>query len=208
MPALGSEFAVVVDESLAVTRAIEVARNESRVRSLTRRELTSRRIDVTYEAAFLRIFAEWEVFLEQVTIRYMCGYYSNLYSPLFVPGVTPSPDLQSAEAALHGGSAFILWHSVRRNMNRVHKFLDNCPVESVSDSASAWLTDVASVRHRIAHRSEDARVEFDTATRNFSGRRFTSSSAGKFLRSFSPSTDRWIVELTNGLKGLAVQIAP
>ena len=208
MPMFGSAFADDADTSLGVATAIEIARAESAVGSTTRRELTPRRIDVTYEAAFLRVFAEWEVFLEEVTVRYMCGYHCSLYNPTPVPGGRIYPTLSSAGSALRGRRQFLLWHNVQRNVDLVKRFLQLSPIEVVSNSSIAWLTDVALVRHRIAHRTEDSRAEFDSATRRLAGRRISGSSAGRFLRSSAPSGNRWIDELTLGLKGLAQQIAP
>jgi hypothetical protein len=71
--------------------------------------------------------------------------------------------------------------------------------------------EIASLRHRVAHGSHDARVRFDAATMLLAGRRVRGANPGRFLRSFNSSSvpsERWLVTVASELIALAHQIAP
>jgi hypothetical protein len=209
MPPLGTGYAEVADGSLAAAAAVEMARLAVPADSVARKALNSTRMHYVYEAAFLKTFAAWETLLEEATLRYMCGYSAVLYpNPAFPANITRATSLAQARQRLFGNYPFLLWHDPTRNANRVSGWVQGCPVEVVATTAQQWLEWVAAVRHRIAHRSDDARHKFDNATMGLAGVRIPGASAGRFLRSEAPSGRRWIVELTGGMKGLAIQVAP
>lgn len=154
MPELGSAYESAVDRATSVAAAMEVVRREV---SAARAELSSGRMEMAYEAAYLRIFAEWESLLEEATLRYMCGYYSPFYTPSFPGNKRQAPSLAVAGQRLFGGQQFLLWHDPMRNVRRVQAWLVQSPIETVCVTAQQWLTWAGFVRHRIAHRSNDAR---------------------------------------------------
>lgn len=208
MPALGSVFTTNSRASLDLATAVEFAKAHAPRGSPSAMQLTDTRIQVVYEAAYLRVFVQWETLLEEATLRYMCGYVSPLYVPIFPAGQVRSTSLADAAIALFRGAPFVLWHDPQRNVARVAQKLDASPVETVSNTAQAWLESAANVRHRIAHGSADAKRKFDQATMNLAGRRFPGASPGRFLRSRAGNGRRWLEEITLGLQGLAAQIAP
>jgi hypothetical protein len=168
------------------------------------------RVELLYELAYLRIFIGWESFLEQTFVRYLCGYRST-------GGVTFSPTgagafytkIQDAETSVLGGRQFVLWHDPISVMRRAQRFLINCPHESVIASHATRLTDYGSVRHRIVHGQEDARLKFNNATMNLAGRRYRGARPGRFLRDWDRSTtppQRWLSVLGADLANLAQQI--
>jgi hypothetical protein len=63
MPALGSAFCRKADEALDVIRALESLRVVSAPHGVAVRELTPTRLEYSYEAAFLRVFSQWEVLI-------------------------------------------------------------------------------------------------------------------------------------------------
>jgi hypothetical protein len=209
MPSLATNFGYIADRTVAFTAALEYVRRSSNLGSLGRAELTPARLELAYEIAFLRIFAEWETLLEEVTVRHMCGYTSSMYAPTFPPGIAVATTINAARITLLGGNRFVLWHDTGRNLRRVGRLLVGCPVETVTLSARTWLDDISAIRHRVAHRSDDARINFDSATLHLAAQRFRGSSAGNFLRSQDPSTgDRRIAVVVTRFKRLAAQLAP
>jgi hypothetical protein len=209
MPALGSAFCRKADEALDVIRALESLRVVSAPHGVAVRELTPTRLEYSYEAAFLRVFSQWEVLLEEATIRYMCGYSSDNYVPNRPSTTAKQPNIPVARTSLLGSRPFALWHDPIENADRIAKWVDSCPVEMVMRSASPWLSSIGYVRHRIAHDTRDARVKFESASLELSGRRYRRGSVGRFLRHAErESSDRQIDRLVQALKSLALQVAP
>jgi hypothetical protein len=208
MPQLGVHFTHRISESLALAQAGDLAA-AARQGDPLRDEWYVTRVELLYELAYLRIFIEWELFLEQTFLRYLCGYVSRggqIYSP--VSGGFCAT-LQAAEATLLGGRPFALWHDPRRVINRARQFLSDCPHERVIGSHVARLVDLAAVRHRIVHGQKDAKQKFDSATINLAGRRYRGARPGRFLRDWDnsgTSARRWLSALGLELRNLAQQI--
>jgi hypothetical protein len=167
------------------------------------------RIEDTYELAYLKIFVQWEIYLEDCFLRYLCGYSAtNGMAPLR-PGGTYYPSLAAATAAMLGSQAYALWHNPTKIIQRCSRFFNNGPIESTINSHSARLAALASVRHRIAHGQDDARLQFDAATMAIVGRRYRGARAGSFLRDLDTSQKspvRWLESLSSELRRLALQI--
>lgn len=163
------------------------------------------------ERKVVRIFVEWENFLEATFLRMMCGYESSVYIPSFAAGKKRQGTLVAAQSQLFGPRDYLLWHNPRAIQGRGQDWFVGGPHEVVTASNFTRLEWFASVRHRVAHGSEDARRKLDTATINLNGRRYRGSSAGRFLRdwdhSVSPSL-RWLNSIGDELAGLAAQISP
>lgn len=208
MPALASAFTVSASRSSSVIAALESLRSISAVGSPARRTLTPERLEVAYEAAFLRVFTQWEVFLEECTIRYMCGYSHVAYTPTYPASGGKKRTLTEARADLLNNRPFALWHDTQRNADRVAKWLTNSPVEQVMRTSSAVLDPMSAVRHRIAHASDDAKQKFDAAALALAGQRFGGGSVGRFLRGKNPGQPQTrYVDLVAILSALARQIA-
>jgi hypothetical protein len=208
MPPLAAEFARRVSESLAVAQAGDLAA-AAPLGSEIRREWHVSRAELLYELAYLRIFIGWELFLEQTFLRYLCGYVS--FTGIIYTSVTGAfcATLQDAEASVLRGQQFVLWHNPRAVIDRSRRFLAQCPHESIIASHTTRLTDLAAVRHRIAHGQRDARQRFDTATINLVGRRYRGARPGRFLRDWDRSVSpaqRWLNALGMELGNLAQQM--
>lgn len=208
MPPFAGWFQQRVTDALALAQAGDLAA-ASPFGSEIRRGWHVARVELLYELAYLRMFIEWELFLEQTFLRYLCGYVS-------VRGtVRPTSEvffstLPTAQAAVLGGRPYVLWHDPSTVIDRARRFLTGCPHEVVIGSYLARLTDLASVRHRVAHGQEDARRKFDTATTNIAGRRYRGARPGRFLRDWDRSVTpprRWLEALGLELENLAQQIA-
>lgn len=208
MPPLAAQFRQSVSEALALARAGDLAA-AAPVGGSLRGEWHVARVELLYELAYLRIFVEWELFLEQTFLRYLCGYVS-VGGHIYPPAVGSFyATLQAAETAILAGRPFALWHDPIRVIGRARQLLTRCPHESVIASHTARLVDLAAVRHRIVHGQKDAKQKFDTATINLAGRRYRGARPGRFLRDWDHSgtlARRWLSALGLELGNLAQQM--
>lgn len=210
MPGLQAEFHRQVADAMKLAEIGEIARAEATAASQTRRELHYRRIELLYELAFLRMFVAWEAFLEQVFLRYLCGYTSKHGGATPRPGQAFSPTLAATAVAVLGGKNYLLWHNPLTVADRCAGVFASCPIETVLRSNAARLDACAAVRHRIAHAQTDARQKFDAATMTMAGQRYRGARPGAFLRDRDATTTprvRWVDVLGQELQGLAAQIA-
>jgi hypothetical protein len=211
MPGLGSTFRAAVATAVGLAEAGEIIRALSAPRGRVHRELPLSRLEALHEMAYLRIFVQWETFIEATFLRMMCGYESSLYAPQFVFGKNRQSTLRDAQSALFGSKDFLLWHNPRLVRDRARDWFTLAPHELVAVSNFTRLEWFAAVRHRIAHGSTDARHKLDLATIGLCGRRYSASSAGRFLRDWDTSVSppqRWLHSIGDELGNLAVQIAP
>ncbi len=210
MPPLRAEFSARVSDAINLAAAGEIARSEAPVGSRTRAVLHHARLEYLYEIAYLRIFVGWENFLEQVFLRYLCGYSSSVGLATPALGKSFSPTLAKAEQAVLAGQAFRLWHNPATVVHRSQQHFSSCPLETVINSNLSRIEQLAAVRHRITHGQPDARRKFDAATMQIAGRRYRGARAGAFLRdddiTRAPSP-RWLSALGNEFQALASQIA-
>jgi hypothetical protein len=210
MPDLGAEFHRQAAEALVVAQIGELVRTEAAPTSQTRRQLRHTRLELLYELAFLRMFVAWETFLEEVFLRYLCGYVSRHGHAAPATGLTLCHSLADAQATVLRGRDYILWHSPVKVADRAQRVMVGCPVETVLRSNTARLESFAAIRHRIVHAQQDARRNFDTATMNIAGKRYRGARPGAFLRDrdFNTSVQvRWLDTLGQELQNLAAQIA-
>jgi hypothetical protein len=203
MPPFASAFRHRVIDCFELAEAGEIASLSS-----ASAEWPVTRIEQLYELAFLRIFIEWEVFLEQTFVRYLCGYRSihGRYTP--VSG-RYCASIAAAETLVFGNSGYALWHNPTRVVTRSQAHLTLCTHEIVIRSNISRLEHFSAVRHRLAHGQEDAKKKFNAATMALCGRRYPVGRPGRFLRDFDRSVTpnrRWLETLGLELGGLARQI--
>ncbi|MFJ6156615.1 hypothetical protein ACIQF8_14015 [Pseudarthrobacter sp. NPDC092184] len=171
-----------------------------------RRNLKAPQMEALYEAAYLRIFAAWEVFQEDATVRLMAGAASPTYQPKAPSGASLHPSLKAARLSLYSGSQFLLWHSPTKAITRISRVLDGSPIEVELSNSQNRLQHLGNIRHRVAHSSDDADAKFKVAALDITGISF-SGSPGKLLRAHD-ATDplnlkRWIFVITNELLEIA-----
>jgi hypothetical protein len=208
---LASQFRDEVDKALEIVRAIERVRFSLPSAPTIQRDLTSHRIELIYELAYLRIFLFWENFLEESFERYLCGYANSTGRQTLISGsfYKRTTDANQAIRAFEGGRRqYVLWHSADRVVARSQNFFRRGQHEIVINSNLSRLRDFSYIRHRIAHLQDDARRKFDRASMTVCGRRFIGAKAGKLLRYKSSPTERWIEVIARELSNLAGQIAP
>lgn len=207
MPSLNVSFSFEVGRAVQLAQVVENARTGSPIGSVARRELTLARTEAIYEAAYLRLFLAWETFLEQTFLRYLCGQVSGLGGcTLSNP---PYRTIPAAHVAVLSGHDFVSWADPAKVVQRSKRYMSKGFHEIVLASDQARLTHFKSIRNRIAHPSQFARNQFDAATRALAVRRYSGSSAGKFLRdkaTLAPYPKLWLELIGDELVSLASQI--
>lgn len=173
-----------------------------------RRNLKAPQMEALYESAFLRIFASWEVFQEDATIRMMAGAGTHTYKPVPASGSSVYGSMKAARAALYGNRPFLLWHNPEGVVNRVAKVLTGSPLEVELTTNKSKLEHYGNIRHRVAHGSDDAATKFKIASQYLTGVTHNGS-PGKLLRS-QDTTDplnlkRWISVITAELQQIAAK---
>jgi hypothetical protein len=198
-----------MDNSIRLAEIGEVARAEASRTSQTWANLHPVRLEALYEVAYLRMFVSWEVFLEEVFLRYLCGYASLSGAVTPRVGVTLAKGLTGAEAMLLGGRPYKLWHNPATVVARSQGFFTSCPMETVVDSYTTELERFAAIRHRITHGQSDARKNFDAVTMAIVGKRYRGARPGAFLRDLNPGTTpptRWLHSIGADMTAVAGQI--
>lgn len=201
-----------IDEAANLVHAAEVIRNAAPVTSHERRIFSFRQIEAMYELAYFRIFAAWEVFLEESFLRLMCGFEGAGH---IHPTKAPAPrTIQDARLAVLGGRRFKPWHDPTVVVDRTRVFFFpvpgiDVPHDSVVSSALILIKDYGDIRHHIAHLTDDTCTNYHAATMRLCGVRF-GRRAGRFLRSehIDSATglrSRWLDRICTDLKGLASQ---
>ncbi len=178
-------------------------------RSQIRIDLTVHRVCLIYELAYLRAFNQWESFLEDTLLRYVCGYsFAGIVSQ---PLIAHSPTLAAARTLLYANAPYLLWHSPTTAAQRAQNHLHQSNYETVLTASAQIISDYAGIRHRIAHDQTDAKQKFDVITMNLVGQRFLGSRPGLFLRTktqFNQQDMRWLERICAELSGIAMQLAP
>src|SRR5215217_1138043 len=82
MPPLATHFGVRVATAVGIAQAGELVRAGARPGTTAYTELRPARLEALYEMAYLRIFVEWESFLEETFLRLMCSYELPWHTPL------------------------------------------------------------------------------------------------------------------------------
>lgn len=166
-------------------------------------------VEALYEQAYLRVFVQWEVFLESTFYIYLCGENSKTGRVPLTTGGRYATNLAAAQAAVLGGRPFLLWHNVDDVVQRSRSFFASGPHERILGSASPHLRSFAAVRHRVTHGSQDVATKFDSATMSLAGKRYRGSRPGTFLRDSHAAPNgsrRWIVTIFREIAALAQQM--
>lgn len=207
LPSLDQHLSSQIVSSLALVTRLEIAAIRTPNRAPDRIRISD--LELAYELAFLRVFMEWEILLEQSLLRLMCGFrHSGGQEPLAL-GQNYCLRLIDAEANLLGNKPYLLWHNPDLAINRASRIFNNSRYENIIASAQQRLKHFAAIRHRIAHSQKDAAQKFDTASMNIAGRRYAASRPGRFLRDWqvgSTPPTRWLASICLELESLAKQI--
>jgi len=198
MPRFDRALSNQAQSAIGIVRAGEVAHVSGG--TAIRREWNTTRLEALYELAFLRVFAAWEMCLEAIFYRSLCGYASAAGQEILVSGGY-YPNLAAAESAVLGTQQYVLWHNPQKVIDRCRRFIRSghpgCPsIQEITISSNlTTLVNLAATRHRIVHDHADAKRKFDGATLQIAARTYPAARPGKFLRDWDTSTlphRRWL----------------
>lgn len=171
-----------------------------------RRSLKKPQMEALYESAYLRVFAAWENFQEDLTVRFMSGAVSQNYTPIPAQGKSLHRTMKSARTDLYNGRDYLLWHNPQKSLEQIRRHIQNSSIESIIVGSQARLESYAAIRHSVAHGSEDSKRKLAAAVLSLAGTSSTTS-AGKFLRSEDNSNPlnnrKWILAITQDLMSLS-----
>ncbi len=207
LPRFDLLFRTELLSALALVNRLEVAMAGADRRNPNRIRLQD--VELAYELAFVRIFTKWEVVLEQIFLRLMCGFSSNTGQVNLHNGKAYSSTIGRAESDLLNGRSYLLWHNPEHVINRASNTFINSNYEKVLASAENRLKHFAAIRHRVAHAQRDAAAKFDAATMTLSGKRYRASRPGRFLRDWSINAnppERWLPLIASELDSLVAQL--
>lgn len=198
-----------IGASIRLVSATEALWTAAPPTSQLRRQLTAGQLEALYEAAYLRMFAAWEAYLESMTVRFLARKASPGYTPICPPGCSLYRTLTLARSALFGSRDYLLWHNPQAVVTRVAGVLTNSPVEVVVSANLSDISNMAAVRHAIAHNSNDAIAKFQVASLQLAG--VSMGSPGHFLRSANNANPlnpvKWLLVLSRRIEVYATQIA-
>lgn len=212
MPRFDLKLSSVAQSAIEIAKAGEIAHASGTV--IVRKHWTAARAEALYELAYLRVFAAWEISLEAIFYRSLCGCASAAGQETLIRGAY-FPNLAAAEAAVLGTSKYKLWHSPHAVIARCRSFIvsgrPGCPAvqETVLSSHLDRLAHYATTRHRIVHDQSDAKNNFDIATVQIAGRRYPAARPGRFLRDWDSSSSpprRWLEVTIGELTALTAQM--
>ena len=209
MPPYAAWFQQRVDEAIRIARAGDLVIASNPVGTPLRREWHFSRVELLYELAYLRIFLEWETYLQETFVRYLCGYRSARGMCAPIAGTQYRADLSSAESDVLRGRDYVLWHDPAKIIARAQNFFAASFYDTVIASNTSRLAQLAAIRHRIAHGQENARAKFDAATIGIVGKRYRGARPGRFLRDWDSSVHppmRWLESLGSEFVQMANQI--
>jgi hypothetical protein len=195
--------------AIELARAGEIVRSTSIAGTPAWNEWPVSRLEALYELAFLRVFIQWEMFLEETFYRYLCGYASRYGQATLAGAASYYRTISAAEVSVLAGQPYIAWYNVATVEKRCKKHIKNGLHEKVFASSLARLRDFSAVRHRIAHGQKDAKAKFDAATMSLAKRVYPASRPGRFLRDWDSSRSppvRWLESIVTDFGNLAGQI--
>lgn len=209
MPPLATEFAARISPAIHIATIAEELRVDPNIGKGVRARLTAYRCRLIYELAYLRLFGIWEQFLEDILLRYVCGYTFGNFANVVRNG--PTPTLVAGKARLLANRDYVLLHNPGTVLSHLNRLFQPGDFYQVVQSFQQPLEDFAAIRHRIAHTHEDARQKFDDTCIDLVTKRFPGSRPGFLLRewtTFGGLNVRWLDRIGKELTNIAYQLAP
>jgi hypothetical protein len=142
----------------------------------------SEALDYYAASVYMRVFAEWENFVENAATIGLTGRAPRAVRESYVPRLPNAPDISTAFEVLAEGSEYLLWHSAISASKRLRRHYSKCILSDVLDQYQDELMWYSTIRHAIAHRSADAIRKFETSARSRMVRGYRQG-PGRILRS-------------------------
>ena len=199
---LAAKFGTAIEETLSLAANTESLWLTSPPAAEVRQKLKSRQIEALYEAVYLRMFAYWEAFLEDLSMRWLAGYRSASYVPVPNGGrLCRTLGDSFTQLATEGGQVkdYLLWHNPQAVQRRLHRCLVGSPLEVLVAANTDEFSSLAAIRHNIAHRTPDTSAKYRSAAQRLTGVSY-SGSPGHMLRASDISDPlnqpKWILQFS------------
>lgn len=163
-------------------------------------------LDYFVASVYLRIFGEWENFLEQACVLGLAGRAPSSVKAQYVSTISYAT-LTEARDAVFGSNDYLLWHNPEKVCLRIGRHYTSCILSKLLKLQMSEIEWYASIRHAIAHRSDDARHKFESHARSNMARGFTYG-PGRVLRSRGSGGVPWISQIVSDLERIAKQAWP
>ena len=138
--------------------------------------------DALAEALFMRAFTAYEQDIETLFFHYVTGGTS-------IGGERPNTYLRTRDVAIakrlaRGGQKFLSWSKPQQIRDAAGRYIENgWPIVDAMNAGSDVLADCERIRNRIAHKSDQSQLQFDTVQRNrFGTERVFPMTPGQLLR--------------------------
>lgn len=147
------------------------------------RAFAARHKDLATEMAFLNLFSNWEMFLDNTFIEWLIASGTVRWEGKRINSHLRVRDIEVARRIVLGDkNVYVDWTDPEVIQKRAKLFFaDGDPFDSCIGAARVHLGHMKIVRNRIAHNSERARRQFDDLLRSFYGAA-TAISCGELLR--------------------------
>jgi hypothetical protein len=219
LKSLRKQFIANADQALGLVRdAEEMYLGTPAGASIAYTPLHYSRIEYLYELAFIRIFIEWEVFLEETVLRCLVGVPTKRGKPtLKATKWLPSgkkfyKTLEDAKGAIFTDkykAGYILWGNVDTALTVLGIHFNSIRHAQVLTASKRRLRHFCTVRNRIAHGTSNQKLKFNDATRALARKEYKGAKPGRFLRDWHKRTSgeiRWVHSIAKFLKSLARSI--
>jgi len=198
-----------VSESERTVSSVEALWQTAPRESIVRRQINEDQLAALYEMAYLSVFGHWENFIEDCLVRMLAGQRCAGYVPVII-SPPRSASLRDSRLRVLDGRRFRLWYDPTKSADVIATHVTGSPLETVLRTSSTNIGEMASVRHAIAHRSDDAMSSFRASSLTMTG--VGHGRPGQLLRA-QDHTDplnpvRWIRKFTTELRELAVLSTP
>jgi hypothetical protein len=158
-----------------------IQNSQKLINEVKKGKINPRYLEIIGELVFLKIYTEWEVFLEDSFVRYLVGGKSpSGYSPKCY--ICP-PNMEIAKKILKGESKdYIKWNDVGliKTRSKIY-FRDGEPFVSALDPIIQYMEEMNIIRNRIAHKSDLSKSKFNDFIRRKFGHGISGITAGKLL---------------------------
>jgi len=201
---------VLSELNQSLTRAQRLTLSVVRSSRQQRGRYSQAQRDMVIEVAFLRSFASWESFLEQVFTLYMLGKGtpSNYKPTRYVFPV----DRKHAENFARAEQRHTDWTAAERVIARSERcFRDGEPFASAIRPHIRSVNDMKTLRNAIAHQSHEASLSFEGLVRRELGYLPVGIGVARFLMTIHSSPGSHITYFDHYqaiVRGMAIGITP
>jgi hypothetical protein len=198
LKAIKTDFLLKVDESLKFIQKINSAVQKKRV------SLDNLEISTLYEVSFLKIFTEWERFLENSFIGYLMGKSTKKLKPKMI---TKRMSVDKAYDLIKGTKQYPDWTKVEDILTLASLFFITLnPYDSILRTTHKELSQIKIIRNAITHISKNSTESFRKLVRSELASYNINISPGEFLMQNQSASEQYLSFYSNLLKTCSLYI--